>query len=132
MDEMKNHSEPPQPYLLEKQDKYLHSELLPSTYNHSKMDMYYISLWRSKMTAMEWGKPQGISQLVIQPSPQPSYMVLLILFFPMNPQSSGTTDRQVQRVAGRRLAYQGSFPRTWLKESITGVDSRSLVTTESN
>ena len=77
---MKNHSEPPQPYLLEKRDKYLYSELLPSTYNHSKMDMYYIRLWRSEMTAMERGKPQGIFQCIIQPSPQPNYMVLGFYF----------------------------------------------------
>lgn len=37
--------------------------------------------------------------ICIHHSPKPNYMVLLILFFPMNPQSSGTTDRQVQRVA---------------------------------
>ena len=41
----------------------------------------------------------GISRSVIHPSPKPNYMVPLILFFPMNPQSSGTTDRQVQKVA---------------------------------
>ena len=114
---MKNHSEPPQPYLLEKQDKYLHSELLPSTYNHSKMDMYYISLWRSKMTAMEWGKPQGISRLVIQPSPQPSYNGASDFIFPYEPSKQWD-----YRQAGTRVAVED-----WLIKAVSHIhDSRNL------